>query len=241
MHSIKRFCLGTVCSAAVLAVGASSAMAAQVASTLPATHVTAKTAVLNGQVATAGLKTAWEFQWGRTTKYGNNTAAQTIPAGQGTRHVSVKISGLKPNTTYHFRLVTTTVTGNYHYPVITQVGRDRTFHTKRIGALILLSKRLRVHHHHVAIPLKCASPDTCNGRVTIVTKVKVKGKIGKQICAVTGYTIRAGKKKVLHPKVKAACYAKLRHARHHRIRGKATARPRTGQKGFIEHVTLKLT
>jgi phosphodiesterase/alkaline phosphatase D-like protein len=53
----------------------------------------------------AGSETTYEVEYGLDTKYGSKTAAVKLSGGAGPTHEVVAISGLKPNTTYHFRVV----------------------------------------------------------------------------------------------------------------------------------------
>jgi hypothetical protein len=66
--------------------------------------------------------TTWYFQFGRTTNYGNRTTAQDAGSGNRRVNVSSTLTGLRPNTTYHYRIVATNSLG-------TDRGRDRTFRT----------------------------------------------------------------------------------------------------------------
>jgi hypothetical protein len=67
------------------------------ATTLPATEVTNTTATLNGAVQ--GATTA-HFEYGTTSSYGIPTPSQPVSDG----NVSAAITGLSPNTTYHFKI-----------------------------------------------------------------------------------------------------------------------------------------
>jgi hypothetical protein len=89
--------------------------------TNPATNLTSSSATLNGTVNPNGLPTTVHFEYGTTTSYGSTTRNQSYN-GDSTQNVSANISGLTPNTTYHFRLVGTNVDG-------TRYGGDRTFTT----------------------------------------------------------------------------------------------------------------
>jgi hypothetical protein len=90
-----------------------------------AVKVTSNSAQLNGAVNPEGPKTTWYFQYGLGTFYGLQTAPQTI-SGFGARAINAQLSGLSPNTTYHFRLVADSANGLY-------VGTDGTFTTKNAG------------------------------------------------------------------------------------------------------------
>jgi hypothetical protein len=79
-----------------------------------AQSVTRTTATLAGTVNPEGLETSYHFQYGTTSTYGANAPSlQGTSAGSGTEAVpaSVGISGLKPATTYHYRLVATNADG----------------------------------------------------------------------------------------------------------------------------------
>ncbi len=77
------------------------------ATTEAATAVTASTATLNGTVHPDGTATTYQFEYGTTTSYGTKVPLSPKSAGSGTSPVKVSeaISGLSPNTVYHYRLV----------------------------------------------------------------------------------------------------------------------------------------
>lgn len=77
-------------------------------STSAASSVTSTTAQLNGTVNPQGADiyaVERKFEWGLTTSYGNSTSWSGTLTGSGDTSVSDSISGLTPNTTYHFRVV----------------------------------------------------------------------------------------------------------------------------------------
>ena len=79
------------------------------AGTLPATNVTPTSAVLHGIAAAAdqGVTGSYFFSWGTTSSYDNGTAQTPLPteiqSGADTE-VSTTLTGLQPDTTYHFQL-----------------------------------------------------------------------------------------------------------------------------------------
>lgn len=93
-----------------------------------ASAVAVTSATLNGIINPSGLATTAVFQYGLTTAYGN-TASVILSPSDGTVHqqVSVALSGLAAETTYHYRLVATN-SGN------PAPGVDRTFTTKSLFA-----------------------------------------------------------------------------------------------------------
>ena len=92
-----------------------------VASTNPATLIASFSATLNGSLNPHGLTTTVSFQYGTTTAYGSTTPMQT-QTGNTYQDIAANISGLSPNTVYHFRIVATNSVG-------TRLGSDRTFTT----------------------------------------------------------------------------------------------------------------
>jgi len=67
-----------------------------------ATGVGTRVATLNGSLTDLGSAASVQvsFEWGTTTDYGNETSAETMSA---TGSFSASLTGLTPNTTYHFR------------------------------------------------------------------------------------------------------------------------------------------
>src|SRR5262249_46905356 len=90
---------------------ATSTGSAPTATTGTASTVTATAATLNGTVNPNGLTTTAFFQWGTTTAYGNTTASLALGSGTSTVAAFAQLSGLLPNTTYHFRIVASSSQG----------------------------------------------------------------------------------------------------------------------------------
>ena len=118
-------------------------LAPPAASTGPPQSVTSTTAALTGTVTPRGLLASYSIQFGETTAYGQASAtgssASETPAG-----VVVDLSGLKPSTTYHYRLVVTSPDGQ-------AAGSDATFTTQaappaksELSALDVRPARFRV-------------------------------------------------------------------------------------------------
>jgi hypothetical protein len=105
---------------ALAAPGAAQA-AAPSATTGQATATAGTTATISGTVLTGGEKTTYHFEWGTTTAYGTSSPNGTAN-GNAPRTVAADLSGLQPNTTYHFRLVASNASG-------TDFGADAKFTT----------------------------------------------------------------------------------------------------------------
>ncbi|MCX6246080.1 MAG: hypothetical protein NTU98_15405 [Bacteroidetes bacterium] len=99
--------------------------------TTAATGVTATTATMNGTVNALNLSTTLYFEWGLTSAYGSAIAATPSPVnGSSVTPVSANITGLMPNTTYHYRLKGTNSAGSSY-------GLDMTFTTLAIPPTVV--------------------------------------------------------------------------------------------------------
>jgi len=97
--------------------------AAPTVTTNAATSVTTTGATLNGTVNANNQSSTVTFEYGTTTAYGTTVTADQSPVtGQVNTPVSKAITGLTPNTTYHYRVVGTNASG-------TGYGADLTFNT----------------------------------------------------------------------------------------------------------------
>ena len=93
------------------AAAGAAADAAPTAITGPVTAVGPTTATVAGTVNAGGVATSWYVEFGTSTAYGSQTASAS--AGSGTKDTSVSgsLTGLTPGTTYHYRVVATSVDG----------------------------------------------------------------------------------------------------------------------------------
>jgi hypothetical protein len=90
------------------------------ATTGPATEIGLTEATLNGSLEEdGGMLCDCAFEWGLTESYGRITSVQTKTAGE---HFSQVLTGLEPDTVYHFRALASNVFGLSH-------GIDRAFRT----------------------------------------------------------------------------------------------------------------
>jgi hypothetical protein len=77
--------------------------AAPTATTTAATNVSTTSATINGTVNPNGTSTSAYFDWGTSTNYANSTSA-IILSGTTTQAIHANLTGLSPNTTYHYRV-----------------------------------------------------------------------------------------------------------------------------------------
>ncbi len=79
-------------------------------------------ATLNGTIDPHGTKTGYYFEYGTSQSYGEHTAEVTVGSGTSDVRAVQSVDYLAENTTYHFRVVATTIYG-------TTYGADQTFST----------------------------------------------------------------------------------------------------------------
>ena len=107
--------------------------------TFAATTVTASGATLNGTVNANNLSTTVTFEYGLTTAYGSTiTAAESPVIGSANTAASAAISGLLPNTIYHYRAVGVNIGG-------TTNGLDQTFTTPALSVSITTEVHTAAH------------------------------------------------------------------------------------------------
>jgi hypothetical protein len=103
-----------------------TADAPPLASTGLTADVSSTTATVTGTVTPLGVQSAYYFEYGETTSYGNRlpVAGAEGVAGNGftARTVSWQLAGLKPGTVYHYRIVAKSSAG-------TTAGADQTLTT----------------------------------------------------------------------------------------------------------------
>jgi hypothetical protein len=81
-------------------------------STSPATFTNFSSAGLAGVVNPNGAATTAYYQWGLTTAYGSNTPSINIGSENNNVNVPFTLTGLNPNTTYHYQLWATNSGGS---------------------------------------------------------------------------------------------------------------------------------
>ena len=84
--------------------------------------ITRTEASLRAQINPEGLATTYHFEYGKTTAYGSKTEELNVGSDSSLHPVSRFLTGLSPDTTYHYRLVVTD-------GVVTNEGPDHTLTT----------------------------------------------------------------------------------------------------------------
>jgi hypothetical protein len=113
---------GPACEAGAVELGPPSA------TTGAATDVDTDSALLNGTLDPNASATTWYFEYGTTTSYGRSTTSQ-VALGAPPVPVSIEVAGLRPRTTYHYRLVASNSVG-------TARGADATFTTLAVVPIV---------------------------------------------------------------------------------------------------------
>lgn len=144
------------------------------ATTSGATAVTPSGATLNGVVNPKGATTTYQFEFGTSTTYGTKLPASGGAVGSdSTDHsLSQGVTGLTPSTTYHYRIVATTLG-------FTFVGADMTFTTAPKFAGVTRKGNVRVKNGAAFVTL--SSLVACKGKITLSGRIpasKAKGKAG---------------------------------------------------------------
>ena len=178
----------------IFAIGALTPPGAPVVSTGTAADVSPMAATVNGTANPNGLDvTDCHFEGGRTTAYGI-TVPCFPPPGAGAAPVTVfaKMTGLAPDTTYHFRLVATNPDG-------TSYGADRTFTTPPLPpAVPSFRGRIGTLGSLLKLTFVCAgvAVQSCQGQVRASAIEKLSSD-GKRIIGVLPGKPRTGHYRVV--------------------------------------------
>ena len=80
--------------------------------TAAASEVKTTSATLNGTIDPGAIASEYHYEYGLETSYGSSTEAIDVGSGSGAVQAPGPITGLIPNTTYHYRIVGTNAAGS---------------------------------------------------------------------------------------------------------------------------------
>jgi hypothetical protein len=89
----------------------------------------ALSATLDGTIDPGGVQASYRYEYGLDTNYGQSTTAIDAGSGSGVVPAPALVSGLDPNTTYHYRIVGANSAGEI-------VGEDQSFVTDPIAPVV---------------------------------------------------------------------------------------------------------
>ena len=142
------------------------------ATTNAATSVTSTGATLNGSINANNASTAVTFEYGLTTSYGNTVTADQSPVtGTSATVVSYTLTGLTPNTTYHYRVIGLNSEG-------TTNGGDMTFSTTDIAPNI---SYVTPQIYTVGTPIAALTPTNTGGAVVAISSPQVSTLAGSGV------------------------------------------------------------
>jgi phosphodiesterase/alkaline phosphatase D-like protein len=95
-----------------------------VAITGPPTAVGKTSVTLTGTINPNGEATAWTFQYGPTTTYGQQASGGFLNASSSAQTVTSPLTGLAPGTLFHYRVIA------LHGSSVISTGADETFFTE---------------------------------------------------------------------------------------------------------------
>lgn len=169
------------------------------ATTTAATEVTDRSARLNGTVNPKGHKTAYRFEYGPTTAYGNVTASVEAGSGSSPVAASIRAEGLAPSTTYHFRLSATSAAG-------TEKGADQAFTTApaplsppspsfnltpSAGTAVAIGSTV-VKKGSARLKLTCRGGGACKGTLEMLAHLRRHGRAVTRTIGKAPFSIAAG-------------------------------------------------
>jgi hypothetical protein len=185
-----------------------------------ADSITDTYALISGVVNPQGNNVSYEFQWGKTTAYDQQTPLTSASNGKAEVPVDYSLDDLKPSTTYHYRIVASGVGGSSYLGDV--YGADVSFTTSAALAVHFVATKVPVAEDGDAtVTLKAVGPpdETADGQLKLVAKVRAgrsKHKL-RHFIGTASYSIATGKTKKVHVHLSAAARKALRGAKSHRL------------------------
>jgi len=216
---------GTPCDIGAYQVAAPAAVTGDVSG------VSSTGATVAGSVTVNDPSATVHFDYGQSAAYGSATTTRTLGPGVTPTAVSAALTGLAPDTTYHYRIVATTRDG-------TSNGADATFKTSASGSapgggggsfagLKIAKQSVELTTKRVA-PIKVSCPaataGSCKGTLTVTIKVHSTKRVTVhhklklvhrtktvKLCSIR-FAVVAGHKATLKAKLSRAAVARVKRA-----------------------------
>jgi uncharacterized protein (TIGR02145 family) len=132
-----------------------------------ASHISTSSANLNGIVNPNSMITTVTFEYGLTSNYGNiKTAIQSPVTGSTLTDVSADLTGLTPETTYHFRInatneIGTTNSNDLTFTTYSVVDADNNlYHSVTIGTQTWMTENLKTTRYSDGTPIPLLADNT---------------------------------------------------------------------------------
>lgn len=147
-------------------------LAPPIATTGPATAVGVETATLNATVDPRGSATTYVFEYGTTTAYGHKAPLTPGSAGSASQPLAItsQIKGLRPGTTFHYRVVATNGAG-------ATAGADAKLKTNPLRVVVTISKRTL----HDALRDGLRMRPRCNANCSMTLQLRLPAKLAKRL------------------------------------------------------------
>lgn len=175
------------CGALLVLAGVAAAADPTVETLPPDTSlVTDSYALLSGTLNPGGTDVAYRFDWGRTANYGHTTPVTSAGNGKADVPVDISLDSLKPDTTYHYRLVVLNATGKEWD------GSDQQLTTTDALGLVFASTRAHVTSKGKAqVKVTAVGPpdEVAAGKLTLTSRGKTVGTVA--------YSLPVGRRKTL--------------------------------------------
>jgi CSLREA domain-containing protein len=210
------------------------------ATTGAASGISANAATLGGTVNPGELPATYRFEYGTTTAYGTQTAVNSAGSGGANVAASQAITGLAPDTTYHYRIRAANPDG-------TAIGADGTFRTPKGPVSVSGCTRVGIRttslrldsKGRAAIRLR-ATGGPCRGTLSLTRSVKVKRKRKNVSVGKARYSLKVGQTKTVRIKVKRGARTVVKRKKKLATSAKVTFRDASGKaKSTKRKVTLK--
>lgn len=194
-----------------------------VATTGAATGVGVESATLNATVDPRGSATTFVFEYGTTTAYGRRVPLTPGTAGSASQPLAVAtpVSGLKPGTTFHYRVVATSGAGQ-------AAGADAKLKTIPLRVVVTISKTKLANALARGLRLRPRCNADCSISLELLLPRRVAKKLQLQRRVATGKVATGPRGRIVTMRFAKRIARRLRFQRRLVPSLKMTAKTKTG-------------